>query len=48
MAAFAQASQGFTGLVNDSTGAVIPGAKVIVHNEGAGVDKTVITTSTGN
>ncbi len=46
--AFAQTSQGFTGLVTDSTGAVIPTAKITVHNEGTGVDKTVTTTSTGN
>ena len=46
--AYAQTSQGFTGLVTDSTGAVIPKAKVTVHNEGTGVDKIVITTSTGN
>jgi len=44
----AQTSQGFTGLVTDSTGAVIPKAKVTVHNQGTGVDKSVITTSTGN
>ena len=35
-------------MVTDSTGAVIPKAKVTVHNEGTGVDKAVITTSTGN
>ena len=46
--AHAQTSQGFTGLVTDSTGAVIAKATVTVHNEGTGVDKSVITTSTGN
>ncbi|MGA3214003.1 MAG: carboxypeptidase-like regulatory domain-containing protein, partial [Terriglobales bacterium] len=46
--ACAQTTQGFTGLVTDSTGAVIPKAKVTVHNEATGVDKPVITTSTGN
>lgn len=46
--AFAQTSQGFTGLVTDSTGAVIPTAKITVHNEGTGVDKSVTATSTGN
>lgn len=47
-AALAQTSQGFTGLVADSAGAAIPKAKVTVHNEGTGVDKTTLTTSTGN
>jgi hypothetical protein len=44
----AQTTQGFTGLVTDSTGAVIPKAKVTVHNQATGVDKSVNTTSTGN
>jgi hypothetical protein len=44
----AQTSQGFTGLVTDSSGAAIPNAKVIVHNEGSAVDKMVTTTGTGN
>ena len=34
--------------MTDSTGAVIPKATVTVHNQGTGVDKSVITTSTGN
>ncbi len=42
-----QTSQGFTGLVTDQTGAAIPQAKITVHNEQTGVDKTVETTSTG-
>jgi len=46
--AYAQTSQGFTGSVTDATGAVIPKAKVTVHNQGTSVDKIVITTSTGN
>ena len=46
--ASAQTSQGFTGLVTDSTGAVIAKATITVHNEGTGVDKSVITTATGN
>lgn len=46
--AFAQTSQGFTGLVTDSTGAVIPTAKITVHNQGTGVVRSVTTTSTGN
>src|SRR5579862_5318080 len=44
----AQTSQGITGVVTDSTGAVIPNATVIVHNEGTGIDKPVTTTNTGN
>ncbi|HVU46001.1 MAG TPA: TonB-dependent receptor [Terracidiphilus sp.] len=46
--AFAQTSQGITGLVTDATGAVIPNAKVTVHNESTGLDSTVVTTATGN
>ena len=46
--ASAQTSQGFTGLVADSTKAVIPTAKVTVHNEGTGVEKRATTTSSGN
>lgn len=46
--AAAQTTQGITGLVTDSTGAVIPGVRITVHNDGTGVDKSVTTTSTGN
>jgi hypothetical protein len=45
---YAQTTQGFTGLVTDSTGGVIPNTKITVHNEGTGLDKSVITTSTGD
>jgi hypothetical protein len=41
-------SQGFTGQVTDSSGAVIPGAKITVHNQATGVDKNAITTGAGN
>lgn len=47
-AAFAQTSQSITGRVTDSTGAVIPNAKVTVHNEATGVDRQVVTTATGS
>ena len=46
--AFAQNFQGITGLVTDPTGAVIPKAAITVHNEATGVDKKVVTTSTGD
>ena len=46
--AYAQTTQGITGLVMDTTGAVIPGARVTVHNEGTGLDKRITTTGTGN
>lgn len=46
--ALAQTTQAITGLVTDSTGAVIPRASVKVRNEGTGVAKQVLTTSTGN
>ena len=45
---FAQTSQGFTGVVTDSTGAVIPKALVKVHNQATGVDKDVVTTNSGS
>jgi hypothetical protein len=48
MGAFAQTSQGFTGLVTDPSGAAIPNAAVIVHNEQSAVDKMATTTGTGN
>jgi hypothetical protein len=46
--AYSQTSQGITGLVTDSTGAVIPKAKITVHNEATGIDKQAVTTTTGN
>lgn len=46
--AFAQTSQGFTGLVSDSAGAMVSNARITVHNEATGVVRTVTTTSTGN
>ena len=45
--ASAQTSQGFTGAVVDSTGAVIPKAKITVHNHATGADKTAVSTGTG-
>ena len=44
---FAQTSQGFTGIVADQTGAVIPKASVTVHNQATGIDKIVVTTNSG-
>ena len=46
--AHAQTSQSITGRVTDSTGAVIPRAKITIHNEATGVDKHVVTTTTGS
>ena len=42
-----QTTQGFTGTVMDSTGAVIQQATVTVRNEKTGVEKVVTTTSSG-
>src|SRR5690242_14216560 len=42
-----QTTQGFTGVVKDTSGAVIPHAQVTIHNENTGVDKRAVTTSTG-
>jgi hypothetical protein len=36
-----------TGTVTDNTGAVIPGASVTIRNEGTGVERSVLTTSSG-
>lgn len=38
----------FTGRVTDTTGGVIPGAHITVHNEQTGVDLKTVTTSTGD
>jgi Carboxypeptidase regulatory-like domain len=46
--ASAQTSQGITGVVTDPTGAVIPKAKITVHNEETGVDTATTATATGN
>lgn len=47
MIGWSQTTQQFTGHVLDSTGAVVPGAEVVVHNEATGVDVKTVTTSTG-
>ena len=44
----AQTTQQFTGHVLDSTGAVIPGAQVVVHNQATGVDTKTVSTSSGD
>jgi hypothetical protein len=44
---WSQATQRFTGTVVDSTGAVIPEAQVVVHNQATGVDTKTVTTSSG-
>jgi hypothetical protein len=43
----AQATQQFTGHVLDSTGALVPLADVVVHNQGTGVDVKTATTPSG-
>ena len=44
---WSQTTQQFTGHVTDSTGALMPRAQVIVHNQAMGVDTTTLTTSAG-
>ena len=44
----AQQVQEFTGRVTDPTGAVVPKASILAHNLDTGVDKSTITTSTGD
>ena len=46
--AAAQGIQQFEGHVADSSGAVIPGATVTIHNEGTGIDVAVTTTGAGD
>jgi hypothetical protein len=43
----AQTTQQFTGHVLDSTGAVVPGAQIVVHNQKTGVDTKTVTTGAG-
>jgi len=45
---WSQATQQFTGHVLDPTGAVIPGAQVVVHNQATGVDTKTYTTGSGD
>jgi hypothetical protein len=45
---WSQATQQFTGHVLDSTGAVIPAAQVVVHNQATGVDVKTVTTNSGD
>src|ERR1035438_4391456 len=45
---WSQATQQFTGHVLDSTGAVIQGAQVVVHNQATGVDTKAVTTGSGD
>jgi hypothetical protein len=45
---WSQATQQFTGHVLDSTGAVIPAARVIVHNQATGVDVKTVSTGSGD
>jgi hypothetical protein len=45
---WSQTTQQFTGHVLDSTGAVIPGAQVVVHNQATGVDVKTVSTSSGD
>ena len=47
VASHAQSTQQFTGHVTDSTGAVVKGAEVVVHNQATGVDTKTVTTSAG-
>ncbi len=43
-----QTTQQFTGHVLDSTGAVIPAAQVVVHNQATGIDVKTVTTNSGD
>src|ERR1035438_7678928 len=45
---WSQATQQFTGHVLDPTGAVVPAAQVVVHNQATGVDSKTVTTGSGD
>lgn len=45
---WSQTTQQFTGRVMDSSGAVVPGAQVLVHNSATGVDVKTLTTDSGD
>ena len=45
---WSQATQQFTGHVLDTTGAVIPEAQVVVHNEATGVEVKTVSTAVGD
>src|SRR5882757_2494632 len=44
---YAQANAGLTGTVTDPSGAVVPGAKVTITNQGTGQESHTITSSAG-
>jgi hypothetical protein len=48
ISASGQTSTGITGNISDQTGAVIPKASVVAHNESTGQDATAISTDTGD
>lgn len=43
----AQSTATVSGIVTDSTGAIVPGARIVVHNQGTGEERTVETDSAG-
>jgi hypothetical protein len=45
--AFAQANSELTGIITDTTGAVVPGAKVVLTDPATGVDHTTVSSATG-
>jgi hypothetical protein len=45
--AYGQSTATLTGIVADSTGAVIPNAQVVIHSLGTGQDRTLVTDSAG-
>jgi Carboxypeptidase regulatory-like domain len=45
---WAQANGSFSGTVSDKTGSVIPGAKVSIHSQGTGIERTAITDGSGH
>ena len=47
VSALAQSTATLAGTVKDPTGAVLPGATVVVHNNGTGVDRTLHSDSAG-
>ncbi len=46
-AALAQSSATLSGTVKDATGAVLPGATVVLHNNGTGANRTILSNGAG-
>jgi hypothetical protein len=46
--AWAQSTAMLKGTISDATGAVIPGAQILVRNQSTGIERTTVRDETGN